>query len=178
MPPRQLQMRRPHLTDLPAAPDLPEGYLLRTFERGDSEDDLRATLQSAFPETAWTVQGVQEQLTASPLVKATYVVVRDNVPVAVTASRYDPDRYPGTGYVHWVGTHADHTRRGLGMALMVRVLNDFAERGYQDAILETDDFRIPAIRSYFRCGFVPVTEVDGVSHWDRWSSVLPKLFVR
>ncbi len=174
--PEQLLMRRPNLDDLPASPPLPDDYTLRPFAAGDSEAELSDTLQSAFPERTWSVEQVQQQLTQSPAVNATYVVIHDGVPIAVTASRYDPEKFPDAGYVHWVGTRADHTRRGLGMALMVRVLQDFAERDFKDAVLETDDFRFPAIRTYFRCGFVPVTEVGGVSHWERWSAVLPKLF--
>lgn len=178
MPPSQLQMRRPNLDHLPEAPPLPDGYELREFGPDDSEQDLCDTLQSAFPETAWSVERVREQLTASPAVLATYVVIHDGVPVAVTASRYVPEMYPGTGYVHWVGTHADHTRKGLGMALMVRVLQDFVDRDYRDAILETDDFRLPAIRSYLRCGFVPVLTFPDGDHSERWSEVFPRLFER
>ncbi len=173
---RQLLMRRPNLDNLPDPPSLPDGYNLRPFGSDDSEAELCATLQSAFPEETWSVERVREQLTASPTVKVTYVVNHDGVPVAVTASRYDPEKFPDSGYVHWVGTRAGHTRRGLGMALMVRVLHDFSERGYRDAILETDDFRLPAIRTYLRCGFVPVVEPEGDTHWDRWSNLFPRLF--
>ena len=45
------------------------------------------------------------------------------------------------------------------------------ERGYPAAVLETDDFRIPAIRSYMKLGFVPVYDVRGEDHRARWSKV-------
>lgn len=96
--------------------------------------------------------------------------------MATASSRWLPHLYPGSGYVHWVGTHPDHTRRGLAMALMARLLQDFRERGYRDAVLETDDFRIPALKTYLRCGFLPVYIVKGEDHRSRWAAIFQTIF--
>jgi mycothiol synthase len=59
---------------------------------------------------------------------------------------------------------------------MDQMLVDFRARGYRDAVLETDDFRLPAIRTYLRHGYVPVTEnVKGENHLKRWSAILPQV---
>jgi len=55
------------------------------------------------------------------------------------------------------------------------VLKAMASRGDTDAMLETDDARIPAIRSYLALGFTPVYAPDddqGLDHRHRWSAVL------
>jgi mycothiol synthase len=170
----QLLMRRPHLRDLPGERPLPEGYALRALREGDDLAALAETLTGAFGEV-WTEDTVRERLLGDPTVRAVYVALHGGRAAATASSRLLPDRYPGSGYVHWVGTHPDHLRRGLGAALMARVLADFAERGYTDAVLETDDFRLPAIRTYLRFGFVPVYAVEGEDHTARWSAVFREL---
>ena len=168
-------MFRPHLNDLPAAAPLPPGYNLRTAHGAKDELALASVLAASFNEE-WTVERVHQQLTAAPQVLAVYAATFEDSPVATAASRWVPDQFPETGYVHWVGTDPAHARRGLGMALMLWVLQDFRDRGYRYAILETDDFRLPAIRTYLRCGFVPVEFVDRDDHRERWSAIFQAIF--
>jgi len=173
-PKAQLQMRRPHLRDLPPMPNLPAGYVIRTAGT-DDEPELAAVLTASFDEE-WTVERVRKSLTGAPDVLAVYVVTWEGRPVATASSRVDAVQFPGSGYVHWVGALPGHAGRGLGSALMVRLLEDFQEREYRDAVLETDDFRIPAIRSYLRCGFNPVYEVKGEDLRSRWSAIFQAVF--
>ena len=172
--PTQLLMYRPHLDNVPATRPLPEGYEVRQFEAGDDIEALAETLTSAFAEE-WSVERVKSSLTEASDVLAVYVVTWEGRPVATASSRLDPGPFAGSGYVHWVGAHADHAGRGLGTALMVRLFEDFRERGYPDAVLQTDDFRIPAIKSYLRCGFLPVYEVQGDDQRARWSAIFQQV---
>ena len=173
--PAQLQMYRPHLHDDPVARPLPAGYEVRLAQGEQDERDLALVLTAAFDEE-WTVERVRTALTEAPDVLAVYVVTWNGRTVATAASRYDPERFPDTGYVHWVGALPDHAGRGLGAALMARLLQDFRDRGYRDAILETDDFRLPAIKVYLRFGFLPVYDVKGEDQRARWSALLQKIF--
>jgi hypothetical protein len=43
----------------------------------------------------------------------------------------------------------------------------------QAVVLETDDFRLPAVRTYLRLGFVPEPRTPGEAR--RWSKVLRNL---
>ena len=171
---RHLVMRRPHLLDLPGnAP--PPGYALRPAGGEEDVAALAAVLTGAFGDL-WTADRVRRTLTEAPDVRAVYVATWHGRPVATASSRLLPDRFPGSGVVHWVGTHPDHARRGLASALVARVLRDFRDRGDTAAALETDEFRLPAIRTYFRFGFLPVDEVAGEDHRPRWSTVVQELF--
>lgn len=167
-----LLLRRPHLKDVPER-GVPEGYVLRRSEPADDEA-IAETLRASFDES-WDVERVRRELTQAQDVVATYVVAHDGIPVATASSRWVPERFPGAGYVHWVGTHPDHTRRGLAAALLVELLRHFREVGRSEAVLETDDHRHPAIRSYLRLGFTPVYEVDGSDHRVRWSAIFQQL---
>ena len=173
----QLLMLRPHLRDLPPMPPLPAGYQLRLAASESDEEALAAVLAAAFA-NPWDPASVRRKLTAALDVRAVYVVTWQDHPVATAASRSLPDRFPGSGYVHWVGTHPEHQRRGLAATLLARLLRDFAERGDRDAVLETDDFRLPALRAYLACGFLPVYDVAGEDHRARWSAVFQALGAR
>jgi mycothiol synthase len=166
--PAQLLMRRPNLEDLPPVPEPPPGYLLRQLAPGD-EERLAETLQRAFPEIVWTPDHVRERLRQAPDVLATYVVDCEGLLVATASVRDVPDRFPGSGYLHWVGTHPGHTGRGLGRLVSLRCLHHFREIGCRDSVLETDDFRLPAIRLYLRLGYAP--EEADPSHPERWEKI-------
>ncbi len=173
----QLLMRRPDLLDIPDAAPLQEGYVLRLADGAEDVRPLASTLSAAFGEP-WDEVRVRSSLTETPDIRAVYVVARDGRPVATASSRLVPERFPGSGYVHWVGTHPEHAGKGLASALVARVLWDFAERGCEDAVLETDDFRLPAVRTYLKFGFLPVYGVSGEDHGQRWSQVLQRVFGR
>lgn len=166
----QLVMLRPHLDGLPEIPPLPTGYILRTYEEGDMPA-LVATLADSFREY-WDDARVARELTAAPDVQTVHVVAHGDRVVGTASSRFVPARYPDAGYVHWVGVASDHLRRGIASALLMRVLHEFRERGYPAAVLETDDFRIPAIRSYLKLGFIPVYDIRNEDHRPRWSHVM------
>jgi mycothiol synthase len=164
-------MRRPSLDDLPAMPALPEGYALRAAVSEDAPA-VAEVMSSAFgPE--WTPDRVLQALLDAPDVKVTYVVTANDKPVATASARLVPDRYPNSGYVHWVGSHQEHRGRGLGAIASIAVLQYFRAIGCRDAVLETDPFRLPAIRTYLKLGFVP-EHVDP-EHERVWREVFEEL---
>ena len=168
---RQLFMRRPELTSIPDLWRAPEGYVLRTAGPEDAEG-IAAVMASAFgPE--WTAQRVREALLDAPDVKETYIVVHADLPVATASARLVPDRYPGSGYLHWVGSHAAHRGRRLGALVSLAALHYFRDAGCRDAVLETDPPRIPVIRTYLGLGFVP--EMVDPEHDAVWREILAGL---
>jgi mycothiol synthase len=159
------------LADLPEPPPLPDGFALRRLlpiEAGA----LAALLSRAF-EFEWDEARARKDLVEAPDVEATYVIAHGEQLVATASARLMPDTYPGAGYVHWVGADRDYQGRGLGTAISLRVLEHFRDAGLRAAVLETHNFRLPAIRSYLKMGFVPEPRDPG--ELDRWSRVLPRL---
>ncbi|MCJ7822097.1 MAG: GNAT family N-acetyltransferase, partial [Armatimonadetes bacterium] len=67
----------------------------------------------------------------------------------------------------------EHRGRGLGRALVLSVLRRLREVGVASATLDTDDFRLPAIRLYLALGFRP--ELTHESHAERWRDVRREL---
>lgn len=169
----RLFMRRPWLDDLPEPPLLPPDFALRLAHRSD-DGPLAELLTRAFAEP-WDDERVRRTLIEAPDVAAVFVIAHGETTVATASARVLPDDYPGSGYIHWVGADPAYQGRGLGAAVNLRVLRHFREAGLRDAVLETQDFRIPAVRSYLRLGFVPEYHYDDPDEQRRWARLLPQV---
>ena len=163
-----LLMRRPNLENLPPVPDLPTGYALHRFRESDLTA-LAALLADAFEDATWTPERVREALTESDEVEAVFVISAGEQVVATASARLLPDLFPGSGYLHWMAVAPAHRGNHLGYAVTLAVLHEFVRLGCKDAILETQDDRLPAIRIYQSVGFVPESAHE--THPERWSKI-------
>ena len=77
------------------------------------------------------------------------------------------------GYLHMVAVDPPYRGRGLGRCISLAALVHMRERGCQEAVLDTDDFRLPAIRTYLGLGFVP--DMLDADHAERWGAITPRL---
>ena len=71
--------------------------------------------------------------------------------------------------MHMVGCKPEF--RGLGIGGILSELTEyvFKKEGMQTATLKTDDWRIPAIKTYLKIGYKPdlVSEPDYKERWDK-----------
>jgi mycothiol synthase len=167
-----LIMRRPHLDDLPAAPPLPEGGVLR-LAHDDDREGLRILLQTAFPEGDWTPAKVEAALYTDSRVPATFVVEVAGQLVATASALFEPQLQPETGTLHWVAAHPAQSGKGLGALISLAVLQEFLRQGRASALLRTDDSRLPAIRTYLNLGFLP--DCSTPARAERWERVYEQL---
>lgn len=168
----QLLMRRRGLDNLPQMPALPEGFALREYQEGDLEA-LAEVIGRAFEDENWTPDQVRAKLVDAPEVKKVYVITHNGRPVATTSVRVLPDRFPGSGYVHWVAVDPEYQGQRLGAAVVLAALHKFRRMGLKDAVLETDDDRLAAIKTYQNLGFQP--EHRNELHIERWAKVAADL---
>ena len=167
---RQLRMRRAHLGDLPKVV-LPEGDRLRKATFPDAIA-LADVLGASFPEYGWTAEKVRGELLHNPEVFETFVIDRGKKPVA-TASCKRTGEDPHLGYLHWCGVQPEAQGARLGRMVCIAVLKAFAAEGMTAAILDTDDFRMPAIKTYLNLDFEP--EIRDEEDRERWSKILSAL---
>jgi ribosomal protein S18 acetylase RimI-like enzyme/catechol 2,3-dioxygenase-like lactoylglutathione lyase family enzyme len=171
-----LRMRRANLADLSDLSTPPDGFILRRIAREamTSEDiaELTGVLAASFSEMVWTPRKVREALVSDESVQETCILIdAESGAIAATATaRFMPDRYPNAGYLHWVGAYPHYKGRGLGRYISLAVLHVFRERGYANAVLETQDTRLPAIHTYLKLGFMP--EIYDETHEARWEKIL------
>lgn len=167
----QLFMRRPNLDGLPDIP-LPSGYTLREYQQSGLES-LAALMRTAFEDAKWTPDKVRHDLIEDETVVKTFVVEYHGQVVATASARLLPEAHPGSGYVHWVAAHPEHAGMKLGSVVTVATLQEFARLGCTDAVLETDDHRLAAIKTYQNLGFVP--ENRHATHPERWAQIVADL---
>ncbi|NLC55450.1 MAG: GNAT family N-acetyltransferase, partial [Armatimonadetes bacterium] len=75
--------------------------------------------------------------------------------------------------IGWVGVMPEHQGHRLAFHLCLACLRFLRDRGVRECFLLTDDFRVPAIKTYLRLGFEP--EVTHESHPARWQKILAEL---
>ena len=167
-----LQMRRPDWNGIPEVPVSPGGYTLAVWS-ADQNASLADLLRVAFEDETWIPERVTEALVDDTTVYKTFVVEHAGIPIATASARLLPDRFPGLGYLHWVAVSPEHTGKRLGALVSLAVLHDFIAQGCHGAVLETQDFRLPAIKTYLNLGFVPELVSDTQS--ERWEAIQEKL---
>jgi len=165
----QLQMRRANLDQLPPLA-IPNGFTIRTYQNGDDilwEDLTERTLGFRLD--------FAKDIKASPFFKPEriFFICHGSEPIATAIAwclKDDPDT---TGYVHMVGADARFKGNGLGYQVSLATLHQMALENKQSVVLNTDDFRLPAIAIYLRLGFEP--EMTHESHRPRWEEIYTKL---
>jgi mycothiol synthase len=163
----QLFMHRPNLENLPPLSTLEADYDLHAMT-ADEWDGVANVLQTAFGD-AWDAARVQREFVDAADVIETYVITHGGTVVATASARLLPEAHPNSGYVHYVGALPGHKGKRLGYESTLATLHKFVELGCRDAVLETDDFRLPAVKTYLNLGFVP--EHRHESHPERWEAV-------
>jgi mycothiol synthase len=169
----QLVMARPDLDGLPEV-DVPDGYRLSTYQPGDGKfwgwiisesfghDDLEHYQfdKTMRPDPAFRPERV-------------FVILHDDEAVATASAWCAPDGPPGAGVLHYVGARNAHRGRKLGYQVSLAALHRMRDEGRTTARLLTDDFRLPAIKTYLKLGFEPLL-VDENQRC-RWADVFDAL---
>jgi len=165
-------MFRPDLDALPEV-RLPEGYSIRHYRPGDHEHWSRI-LAASFgrkPED-FAFDKMMRRDPAFRPDRILFVCCGDE-PVGTTSAWHVPTVVPEAGVIHWVGVLPGHTGKRLGYWLVLAALRKMGSEGRTCAWLTTDDFRLPAIKSYIKCGFHP--QLVDENQRERWRKVFADL---
>ncbi len=170
---RQLRMVRPNLEDLPEL-ELPSGYGMRTYREGD-EVHWAHIISDSFGGRKRTAQDTRNEITGRDVFipDGFYFATHQDIPVGTACAWRESVDEKDVGYVHMVGVAAEHTGHKLGKWVSLAVLIYFRDNGFKCSMLDTDDFRIPAVKTYLNLGFIPVYVEDGQP--ERWRDIFEKL---
>ena len=171
----QLCMVRPDLQNLEPL-QLPAGYSLRSFQAGD-ELAWESIIAASF-ERQDNPDKFETRVRADPAYRPGRVlfIVCEGEPVATASAWHMPKYGPQTGCIHMVGVRPDHQGKRLGYLASLAALYQFAAEGRTRALLETDDYRLPAIKTYLNLGFEPLLVHE--NQRDRWRNILSALGVQ
>lgn len=170
----QLMMLRENIYSLPTL-NIPGGYKLRSFCLGDEiawENIINVSFkyQSNF----------KKEIVSKAYYKPERIkfICYDTLPVATATAWEIQDWGKEIGYLHMVGVLPEHSGKRLGYQVSLAALYQMDLEGKTSAILQTDDFRIPAIKTYWNLGFKPLLVHE--NQFERWKNLsielsLPKL---
>lgn len=166
----QLLMRRPHLDKLPELV-LPAAYAERCYQAGD--DAAWCEIISESFEEAWSVERFQEYMQGDSAYKPErirFICDQQGTPCATTSAYRRLERYGAdAGYIHMVGVLKREAGKRLGYASSLAALHQFKRESCHNAVLQTDDFRLAAVKTYINLGFVP--EIIDDNQYQRWQDV-------
>lgn len=170
---RQLRMIWPEgkPCGLPLA--CPDGYVLRQFREPDAENYLALMHEAGF--TDFSLESL-EKMKKTLLPQAFFLVehcVSHELAATAMANHQPLDAYPKAGAVNWVAGSKKHSGRALGTTVVLAVLQRLLDCGYSEIYLTTDDFRLPALKTYLKIGFVPDLFADDMAA--RWQAIYEKL---
>jgi mycothiol synthase len=168
-PAEQLWMLCPaRLLQCPPAPRLPPGYELRCYADADEAAYCALMTQAGFEN--WNHERL-EQVKPTILPDGFFVIFHcaTGKLVATAMTHHKPaPQLPYAGELGWVAGDNAHAGRALGFAVCAAVVGRFGRAGYHTVYLKTDDFRLPAIKTYLKLGFQPfLCATDADARWTR-----------
>ncbi len=172
----QLQMIWPaaRLDDPPVWPP-PDGYALRPARPGDETAYADVLKEAGL--VSWDASQAAAQMEAALPDGLVFAVCEsDGAVVATAIAQPKPtELHPSGGELGWVAVATAHRGKGLGGCVSVAATRRFIEEGFRDIYLRTHDYRLPAIKTYLKMGYVPLLFTEGMD--ERWRDVCRELDV-
>ena len=154
-------------------PNIPNGYFIRTYQTRDEGSFM--ALMALMDFDPWTQEKLDYNM--SRILPEGWFFGVDAKTGGVVATAMCLHNYyghpPFTGDLGWLACHPDHQGKGLGYSLAACVTNRFRDAGYSRIQLHTEYYRLPAIKTYLKLGYVPVMYCPEV--YESWEEACQKL---
>jgi mycothiol synthase len=149
---------------------VPEGFTVRHFREGDGKH-WENIIRASFNYDCNFEKEIAQNENFKP--EKVWFVCDGDKPVATATAWYNGNWDKSVGYLHMVGMLPEYAGKSLGLKVSLAVLHEMQREGRSSAVLNTDDFRLPAIKTYFRLGFK--SQCTHESHEGRWKLIREKL---
>lgn len=146
-------MIREDLEGVPRYPP-PNGYRMRAFRPGQREAWARVWRPELGDGAERTFDRVFGHDPDGMAKRCLFLVSPDGEEVGTITAWYERYRGQRWGRLHWVGIVPAHRGKGLCKCMVTAAMNRLRELRHRRAMLGTEPFRIPAIRTYLGFGFV------------------------
>lgn len=170
----QLRMVWPErLLDAAPAVRLPAGYELRTYRPGDEPRFFEVMALAGWP--GWDDEKLRPWA-ARLLPYGWFMAVHtaSDTIVAAAMALHDKSEFgsPG-GELGWVASDLAHAGRGLGAAVVAAATGRLLAEGLRAIHLYTEDFRLAALKTYLRLGYVPYLYAPDMP--ERWRAICAQI---
>ena len=81
--------------------------------------------------------------------------------------------HPSWGELGWLAGDPAHSGKGLGMAVAAAVTTRLIDAGYRHIHLYTEDFRLAALKTYLKLGYIPLLYTPEMP--ERWEAICTQL---
>lgn len=151
----------------------PEGFSIRTYGEGDAQGWIDSCADG-LDTGSWTHDDFHKKMLEYEGIRpeGIFLITDAKGRLAGTATGILKGT-PGLGYVHMVSIHPDFRGLGLAKPLNAAVMKYLSERGRTKIYLDTDDSRIPAIKTYLWLNFLPVLHTEDMEQ--RWLKIMEQL---
>ena len=164
----QLRMVKLNMSDIPDANVLHE-YELRVL-RPDEKNKWELLCDKAFEKVAHYDFHNEEESKKGYVADGVIAIFHGDKIIATGTAICNHEQPDGFGYVHNIAADFDYSGKRLGYEVVAAVLRRLRDDGFDKAELTTDDFRLPAIKTYCSLGFIPDLSVDETMR-GRWESI-------
>lgn len=153
---------------------LPPGYSFSNYkDASDNAPWVECCKQGLLADDA-TDEAFDERITVNPnihLQEDVFFLDYEGEHIGTVTAFSDPNTRLGD--MHMVGIRPDFRGKGLGKYLNQVTLCHLRERDITAVFLTTDEWRVAAVKSYLRAGFLPVQYDVGME--ERWEAMLETL---
>ena len=152
---------------------LSKNYSLNKYSKDLDKTWIELLCMGEF-DGEWNKNTFNEFISPIERQEGSKAVLENNKAIAATFASAVIYEKKETGRLDFVVTHPDHRKKGLGKNICIAVINHFIEKKYEKVILQTDDWRIPAIAVYLKLGFKPVFTSKELEK--RWNEIIITYF--
>jgi len=150
-----------------------KGYEIRLYKAGDERRFFKIMSLSGWE--GWD-QAVLAPWLAKIIPDGWFMVIDQPsgqiVSTAMALHNYK-GTYPFWGELGWLASDPAYSGQELGLVASAAVINRLIDAGYRNIQLFTEDFRLPAIKTYLKLGFVPSIYAEGMI--ERWKELCQSL---
>lgn len=157
----------------PIEPATASGYHVRTYQPGDEDHFLALIALMDFdPFDAKKLHYNVARILPDGWFFAVETSTMQVVATAMCLHNYR-ETTPFCGDVGWLACHPAHRGHGLGYALSAHVTNRFRAAGYTYIELGTEYYRLPALKTYLKLGYLPLMYCPEI--YSLWEDVCTKV---
>lgn len=160
-------------------PAVADGFRLRNFRKNELAAYNALRLSAGF--NAWTESDYDDLSACLVGGGSGHFVIEEtatgNMVASADAEVLNLKLLQGMGILGWVMSSPDHRGKRLGFCVCAAVMRHLAQHGFQVFQLSTDDFRVPAIKTYLNLGWQPwLYEPDMEERWRALAQILDRTF--
>ena len=149
--------------------NIPPGYKIRLYKNGDEERFFEIMALSGWE--SWDQDTLDPWL--AKIIPDSWFMIIENTSNLIVCTAMALHNYKGIypfwGELGWLASDPKHSGKGLGLVVSAAVTERLMDAGYRNIQLFTEDFRLPAIKTYLKLGYVPSIYKQGMV--DRWKEI-------